>query len=381
MPNYIVQSGDTFNSIARVYGIPLSSLIQANPEVTDPDQLIIGQNIYFPTGYPLEKMVYVNSCVFMNIDSQILQNVLEYLTFLSICGYHVMRDGSLYGSEIDETAIIQQARQAHVAPLLLISNVDDNGYISSDLAHELLADKEAQQTLIDNIIYLLQTKNYYGLNIYFEDVYPSDKGFYTSFYQAVTQQLFPLGYVVVATDTLDINPNRSYLSYDTLDFEYFSRYVNQVFIVVSYAFRDPYGPPMATIPLDELRQILNFAVSIIPSQSILMGLTLYGLDWTIPYNPEIPAQLITYDQVKELAGRKAAIVQFDEATQSPYFYYLDDMGLPHIIWFNNEQSLRLRLALVRIYNLGGISFWTTFDFSSDVFQILDSMFIKVRKVL
>ncbi len=44
---YPVRSGDTLSTIARNYGIPLSSIIAANPNL-DPDRIRIGQNIVIP---------------------------------------------------------------------------------------------------------------------------------------------------------------------------------------------------------------------------------------------------------------------------------------------------------------------------------------------
>lgn len=39
MENISCGLGDSLNSIARAYGIPLGSLIQANPQIADPNQL------------------------------------------------------------------------------------------------------------------------------------------------------------------------------------------------------------------------------------------------------------------------------------------------------------------------------------------------------
>ncbi len=48
---HIVNAGDTLYSISRGYGVPLSRLMEANPEV-DPYNLLIGYRLFIPSHYP-----------------------------------------------------------------------------------------------------------------------------------------------------------------------------------------------------------------------------------------------------------------------------------------------------------------------------------------
>lgn len=47
---YVVQQGDTMFSIARKFGVPLEVLIRANPQVRNPDMIIVGEIIIVPRG-------------------------------------------------------------------------------------------------------------------------------------------------------------------------------------------------------------------------------------------------------------------------------------------------------------------------------------------
>jgi LysM repeat protein len=52
---YTIQAGDTLSSIATSYGVSLSALEQANPQITNPDLILVGQQINIPnssTGIP-----------------------------------------------------------------------------------------------------------------------------------------------------------------------------------------------------------------------------------------------------------------------------------------------------------------------------------------
>jgi len=45
---YTVKSGDTLSHIASAYGISLKSLIAANPQISNPDLIYVGQKINIP---------------------------------------------------------------------------------------------------------------------------------------------------------------------------------------------------------------------------------------------------------------------------------------------------------------------------------------------
>ncbi len=45
---YVVQRGDTLGGIARRFGVSLSDLEKANPQITDPDRIFPGQVINIP---------------------------------------------------------------------------------------------------------------------------------------------------------------------------------------------------------------------------------------------------------------------------------------------------------------------------------------------
>lgn len=45
---YIVQKGDTLSGIAKRFGVKLSDLIKANPQIKDPDLIHPGEAIKIP---------------------------------------------------------------------------------------------------------------------------------------------------------------------------------------------------------------------------------------------------------------------------------------------------------------------------------------------
>ncbi|MDD2202205.1 MAG: LysM domain-containing protein [Firmicutes bacterium] len=48
--------GDTLTSIGRRYGVTVKQLIEANPQISSPNDLVVGQNICVPRGRPAQRM-------------------------------------------------------------------------------------------------------------------------------------------------------------------------------------------------------------------------------------------------------------------------------------------------------------------------------------
>lgn len=376
MIDYIVRPGDTFYSIANAFGITTAYLQSANPEITSPYILTVGQVIHIPDIFA-RREIDVNGFAFPDIDAQVLMDTLPYLTYLSIFSYEVLSDGSLFG--IDDTRLIQAARQAGVAPMMVITNIQANAGFSSALAHAILTDRQVQQTLLDNIIAVLEEKSYYGVNIDFEYVYPMERLAFNEFIQMVTGRLRALGYFTAITVAPKVNAGQLGVQYEAYDYSALGILFDRV-ILATYEWGYTFGPPIATSPIEQVQRVLDYAVSVIPSQKILMGMPNYGFDWTLPYQAFSSARTVSFHEAEALAAREGAEIRFDPGTQVSFFNYVDDAGVQHVVSFDNEMGIRYRLAFVASYNLGGVSFWTINNFSPASYQTLNTMY-DVRKVL
>ena len=104
--------------------------------------------------------------------------------------------------------------------------------------------------------------------------------------------------------------------------------------------------------------MLDYGISQIPAEKILMGMSNYGYDWKLPFvQGESKAEKLTNYQALARAEYYGVNVEYDEEAQAPFFTYTVSDGTEHIVWFENEQSWRARLALVSEYGLAGISIW------------------------
>lgn len=375
MIDYIVQVDDTIYSIARKYNITPERLRLANPDISDMNSIVAGQKIYIPDSFKMHRIIEVNGYSYTDVERQILLSTLPYLTYLGILNYPVRTDGSLVN--IDDTPLIQLSRQAGVAPMMVITNTADSGAYSSEIAHAILTDMQAQQTLMNNVIEMMQTKNYYGLDVDFEYIDPADFFSYGQFIQTFSVKLHPLGYIIASSVRIKVVAEQQQQLSEAANYSVISSLIDRFILMTSECV--PPSPCEASIaPIDQVNRALEFGVSVVPSQKILVGMPNYCYDWTLP--PNTTVQLLSLTQAEALVARTGAVIQYDSRSQAPYFEYTDQMGVSHIVWFDDVDSVRATLELVETYNLGGVSFWTIDLFSMDSYQALTSLY-DVRRVL
>ena len=375
--NYTVQRGQSMYSIARNFGISLNALMNANPQISDPGALQPGQTIIIPLPPPEGREISVNGFVFPNVSTNVLRDTLPLLTYLSIFSYQVRSDGSL--KTIDDTGPATAARNAGVAPLMVITNIEEGSGFSSELANDILTNLQVQNTLINNIIAVMREKNYYGLIIDFEYVFPEDRQNLVNFISRTVNRLRPLGYKVLVALAPKNRADQKGLLYEAHDYPSIGAIADYV-ILMTYEWGYLRGPAMAVAPVDQVRKVLDYATGVIPGEKILMGMPNYGYDWTLPFVKGSAARILTNYGAVSLAARVGASIRYDPVSQAPFFNYYSSEGELHEVWFDDARSIAARLELVDEYDLAGVSYWTTNNFFAPNWIVLNSMYT-VKKVL
>lgn len=373
---HTVEKGESLYSIASHHGLPLDSVIRANPELRPPYVIYPGQIIRIPENPDSKRTISVNGYTYPNIDREVLRQTLPYLTFLSIFSHSVSADGSL--SNINDAELISTAKAERVAPVAVITNTEPGGGFSSDIAHTVLNNTATRTRLINNIIEMALNKGYEGVDIDFEYIYPEDREKYNEFLTALRAELDTHGLTLSTAIAPKISATQVGTLYEAHDYAFHGSIVDYL-IIMTYEWGYLYGPPMAVAPYQEVKRVLSYAVTEIPSEKILMGMPNYGYDWTLPYVQGRPAEILSVNEAIRRAFRVGAEIQFNEQSQAPFFEYTQN-GVEHIVWFENARSTAARLQLVNDFNLGGVSYWTINQFYAQNWRVLENMF-NIRKVL
>lgn len=370
---YILDEGQTLFSISQEYGVPLDELIKANPGL-NPLNLRPGDTVMIPVAR-LEKRrpILVNGYAYPSINTNSLNCVLPFLTFLSPFSYKLTPTAELVPP--DDGDLIFRAQRSAVMPIMVVTNIFDEGF-STEALSGVLASEELQERLIGNILSELTGKNYYGVNMDIEYIAPDDRERYNAFLERLTECLHNEGFIVMSALAPKISADQPGVLYEAHDYAEQGRIVDYV-IIMTYEWGYTYGPPLAVSPINEVRRVLDYAVTEIPPEKILMGMPNYGYDWTLPFMRGTPAQSVSLTQAVDLALRYGVEIQFDEQAQTPYFYYTDN-GTQHVVWFDDPRSIDAKLQLIDDYRLAGASWWTVNRCYVPNWLVLQNMYETVK---
>jgi|SRR5690554_1837907 len=355
---YTVKPGDTLTNIANRFGVTIRQLTEFN-NISNIDQLNVGMNLEINYAYPDKEPLEVNGFAYPDIDYDTLIKTLPNLTYLSIFSYQITDEGLL--NDIDDERLIEEAYLYNVAPIMVVTNldIDQPGVFSTDLIHEVLASEANRTRLINDIIRVANQKSYYGVCIDFEYIYPADRNNYNAFLSEAKIRFDQLGYVFMTAVAPKYSADQSGLLYEAHDYLHHGRTVDRV-AIMTYEWGYIFGPALPVAPINEVRRVIDYAVTAILPQKILMGIPNYGYDFQIPYVEGDMAVLIDNLEAIDIAIREGAEIEFDEVAQSPYFVYSDN-GEQHIVHFEDARSIIAKIDLVKEYDLVGVSYWTIME--------------------
>ena len=376
---YTVRRGDTLYGIAQRYGTTAADIVALN-NLSDPDSISPGDVLRIPIrsknyGY-IETNAYLEPTS-PQVDAARTREVAQYLTYISPFSYPVNADGSI--NTIDDDAILAAAKEYRTAPLMVVTNFKD-GNFSTETVDAIVENEAVQKTLIDNILRIMKQKGYYGVNIDFERISPKNRQNYNDFLRRVVDALHPEGYVVSTALAPKPSDYETGAWHGAHDYQAHGEIVDFV-VIMTYEWGWSGGPPYAVAPVDLVEDVIRYAVSVIPSRKIIMGMPLYGYDWPLPYMPDGQwARRISPQDAIKLAAEKGVEIRFDAQTQSPTFKYYDENGRQHEVWFEDARSVREKLKLVNKYDLRGVSYWVLGVPFPQNWIVLDEMYNIVKVV-
>lgn len=142
-----------------------------------------------------------------------------------------------------------------------------------------------------------------------------------------------------------------------------------------YEWGYTYGPPLAVAPLPNVRAVLDYAVTAIPSGKIFLGVPNYGYDWPLPFVQGTTRALsISNRRAIELAVQYGVDIEYDETAQAPFFHYTDAGGVVHEVWFEDARSIDAKFRLIAEYGFRGAGVWNLMRPFSQTWLVLDSLY-------
>ena len=232
MKIYVVKKGDTVDSIAEQYGIPVSSVI-FNNQLVPPYPLAIGQALLLSAGEPFVSSypAYVNGYAYPFIQQSVLDDTLPYLTTLSVFSYGFTTEGELIPPNLDDSFMINSALSAGVNPVLTLTPFGPDGNFNNYLITSVVNNEEAKNRLFANLLTTLQEKNFQGLDIDFEYILPDDRIPFADFVAGARNYLSPYGYHVSVALAPKTSDSQAGLLYEGKDYRLLGEAADSVLLM------------------------------------------------------------------------------------------------------------------------------------------------------
>ncbi|MCK4259960.1 MAG: LysM peptidoglycan-binding domain-containing protein [Halanaerobiales bacterium] len=361
---YSVKPGETIWSIADKFEINPGTMICAN-DLEGMNVVYGGQKLIIPEfsgEYRREILGYYhgiqNSGQFVRA-----QTVLNpVMTSISPCWAEMNENGSIT-VKID-SEVITQARAKGIKVYLHVENFNHLGKI----ADQVLEKTQYRRELLHSIQKLLEEYSFSGVNIQLKNISPYNRDYLNRLIQEFAFYLHNEGFGVIVT--LPAKTGDSYDSHWVSGYDYrkIGEYADYV-VLESFDFHWIEGHPGPISPLFWVKDVLDYALMEIAEEKIIFGLPCYGYDWVIDGRQR--GQILSYHRMVEIRDRNNAKGIWDEDSSSWYFRYFTT-DEEHQVWFEDIESLRIKLDLVKKYHLGGIALWRIGMEDPEIWKLLES---------
>lgn len=353
---YWVQPSDSLWSISRRFNISVQQLASVN-RISPNQPLQIGFRLYIPQGPKTrgEFNGYVEPRG-MSVAPELENSAREaapYLTYLAPFSFQALRDGSLKEPLLNNFPAI--ARANNNVLMMVITN-QENDQFNDELGRILLNDIDIQNRFLNNIVATAKKYGFRDIHFDFEYLRPADREAYNRFLRKARDRFKQEGWLISTALAPKTSADQKGRWYEAHDYRAHGAIVDFV-VIMTYEWGYSGGPAMAVSPIGPVRNVLQYAVSEMPSSKILMGQNLYGYDWTLPFVEGTVAKAVSPQQAIQLAARYNVPIQYDTRAQAPFFRYVDEEGKRHEVWFEDARSIQAKFDLIKELRLRGMSYW------------------------
>lgn len=318
------------------------------------------------------KTILVNGYVYPFIDKGVFHAWLPDLTLISTFSYGLDAEGGL--TALDDSELTHIALLNGVGALMVLTSYTEANVFDSERASLLFNNEQIQEKYIAQILENLRKKKMRGVDFDFEYIYAEDSEKYVNLVAKTREILNKEGYLVTVALAPKTSTDQPGLLYQGHDYFRMGQAANLV-LLMTYEWGYTYGPPMAVAPINQVRRVVEYGLTQIPANKILLGIPNYGYDWTLPFVRGVTrARKVSHAEAYRLASEQQVMINYDPSVSAPSFKYTDIDGLEHEVWYEDERSLRAKFQLVNEFGLAGLSFWNIMSYNYETDFLLNEYF-------
>lgn len=223
-----------------------------------------------------------------------------------------------------------------------------------DTTSQILNDYEKRETMIENLMDLVEEYNLDGVNVDFENMNESDKDVYSRFLIELAPRLKKIGKTLSVDVTAPDGSETWSLCFDR------NTIANVADYIVFMAY-DQYGTSSnkagttAGYNWVEANVKKFLGQEDVDPEKIILGIPLYMRLWEEEEDGTAKPEVVNMKDMFDVLPEKQ-VATWDEELKQYYVEYEED-GKKYKMWVENEKSVGEKINLANQYNLAGIAFW------------------------
>ncbi len=193
--------------------------------------------------------------------------------------------------------------------------------------------------------------HYAGIDIDYENLQAGDRHAFTTFITGLAAALHAHG-KTLSVAVFGKASNAGYGGANLAqDYAAIGRVADQVRIM-AYNYHWAASPPGPVAPIGWVRAVLRYAKTHIPASKIILGIPLYGYDWSGGHGAALSLAAAPSSWPPGTTPRR----HYDTTAQEPWFSYTA-AGHRHVVWFENQASSRAKFEAASGSGAGGVFLW------------------------
>jgi len=281
-------------------------------------------------------------------SSNSLHAFASYLNQIPTDTFAIDKRGNVSGQA--PVSALNFARAKGMQTFATVSNFGATDFVPA-IAHAIVTNPAIRAKAIQNMLNVVEASDYTGINLDFEAVPHKDRAAFTAFVREVAKTMRAASYLTVVSVPAELqdDPNDSWSG--AFNFRELGAAAD-ILQLMTYDENGPWGPPGPVAGLDWVEPCVQFAISVVPSQKISLGMPAYGYDWNLTKGG---GYQIYWHQIPALIAKVGAVPHWDVTSSSPYFTYRAANGTSHVVWYEDAESVPLKSKLAVRYDLAGVS--------------------------
>jgi spore germination protein YaaH len=278
---------------------------------------------------------------FFDLEAHYQQIGVVYPTYFN-CG----SGGAVTGSDWSLVTGWARARGIAVMPRLNCQN--------PTAEEQALNQPSAREAMIDHLVSLCESNGYQGIQVDFEGAPPAEREPFTTFITLLAGRLHAIGdklSTVVTAKTSNVTSGRAAMYNDAALAE-----VSDWVFVLDWGLHWTTSTPGGLAELPWFTKVADYVATMPDRDKFVLGMPLYGLDWPNGGGPSNPATPLEYGNVAAEESQWAAMGEWEPTAGEPRFSYTDSNGVPHTVWYMDQQAIAVRAQLAESLGLG-IGLW------------------------